>query len=79
VESVLITFWGWVLGAVLGIIASYLLNVLAAYFKLSWEYSFPWQGIGVSLLFSLLCGFLFGYRPAKQAAKLDPVEALRIE
>ncbi len=79
IESLLITFWGWLLGAFIGVLISYLLNIAARYFGLDWQFSFPWQGIGASLIFSLVCGLLFGYRPAKQAAALDPVEALRIE
>lgn len=79
IESILITFWGWFLGAIIGVVGSYFLTIAAEYLNLNWGFVFPWQGIGISLLFSLLCGFLFGYRPAKKAAKLDPVEALRIE
>lgn len=79
IESLLITFWGWFLGAILGVAASFGLSLLAQYFKFNWLFHFPWQGIGVSLLFSLICGFLFGYRPAKQASRLDPVAALRVE
>lgn len=79
IESIMITFWGWILGAILGVFFSYALNLIAKYFGLDWQFSFPWQGIGASLIFSLVCGLLFGYRPAKQAASLDPVEALRIE
>ena len=79
IESLLITFWGWLLGTVFGILASYGLSLLAQAFNLNWHFLFPWQGIVFSLLFSLICGLLFGYRPAKQAAKLDPVSALRVE
>jgi len=79
IESLLITFWGWLLGTVFGILASYGLSLLAQAFNLNWHFLFPWQGIAFSLLFSLICGLLFGYRPAKQAAKLDPVSALRVE
>ncbi len=79
IEAMLITFWGWFLGVVIGIAASYLLTILAKYLNIAWQFSFPWQGIGFSLLFSIACGLLFGYRPAKQAARLDPVEALRVE
>ncbi|MDD3285074.1 MAG: ABC transporter permease [Patescibacteria group bacterium] len=79
IESLLITFWGWLLGTVLGILAAYGLSLLAQAFNLNWHFLFPWQGIIFSLFFSLICGLLFGYRPAKQAAKLDPVSALRVE
>lgn len=79
IESLLITFWGWLLGALIGVLTSFLLSLVAQAFGLNWSFHFPLQGIGVSLIFSLLCGLLFGYRPAKQAARLDPVAALRVE
>jgi putative ABC transport system permease protein len=79
IESLLITFWGWLLGALIGVLTSFLLSLLAQAFGLNWSFHFPLQGIAVSLIFSLLCGLLFGYRPAKQAARLDPVAALRVE
>lgn len=79
IESVLITFWGWFLGVIIGLLGSYGLTVLAASFGIRFAFIFPSQGILVSFIFSLLCGFLFGFQPAKRASKLDPVEALRAE
>ncbi len=79
IESLLITFWGWILGAILGVLAAYSLSLVAQAFNLNWQFNLPWQGILLSLLFSLLCGILFGYRPANQASHLDPVAALRAE
>ena len=79
VEAILITFWGWLIGVVFGLIVSVLLSYIANAFNLGWEYAFPFQGILVSLLFSITCGLLFGLRPARQAAKLDPITALRQE
>lgn len=79
IESLLITFWGWLLGVIIGIIVSYLLSLVARYFGIEWYFIFPWFGVAASLGFSLVSGMLFGYRPAKQAARLDPVAALRTE
>jgi putative ABC transport system permease protein len=79
IESVLITFWGWFLGVIIGIVGAYGLTLLAASFSLKVAFIFPVQGILVSLIFSIACGLLFGLQPARRAAKLDPVEALRTE
>jgi len=79
IESVMITFWGWILGVVFGLMGSYGLTLAANYAGISWRFAFPVQGILVSLIFSIGCGLLFGLRPAKQAAKLDPIIALRVE
>lgn len=79
IESLLITIWGWILGSIFGVLVSYALGFVARAFNLNWQNSFPWEGILFSLLFSVACGLLFGYRPAKQASRLDPVTALRAE
>ncbi|HNW55742.1 MAG TPA: ABC transporter permease [bacterium] len=79
IESVLITFWGAIIGIVLGIVVAWLMSLLANHFGIVWNFSMPWSGILTALIFSLASGLLFGLSPAKKAAKLDPVEALRTE
>lgn len=79
IEAILITFWGWLVGAILGLVMSYVLSIGAKSFGLNWNFSFPISGIIVSLIFSISSGFIFGYRPAKEAASLDPISALRQE
>lgn len=78
-ESVLITLIGAVLGIALGLVASFLISILAKNFGLEWEFAVPLRAYPVAIGFSLAFGLGFGLYPARKAARLDPVEALRKE
>ncbi len=79
VESVMITLLGGVIGVALGWGASYLIAITAKNYGLVWQFIIPAQAYVVALCFSAVFGVLFGLYPARQAAKLDPIEALRNE
>jgi putative ABC transport system permease protein len=78
-ESVIITVFGGLIGVVAGILASFGLYLVANYFGLEWAFSIPLRGVLVAVSFSLLFGIVFGIAPARRAARLDPVEAMRRE
>jgi ABC-type antimicrobial peptide transport system permease subunit len=44
-----------------------------------WGFIFDPSTIAIATLFSVLVGIVFGVWPARQAARLDPVAALRYE
>jgi len=73
-EAVLLTFFGGVLGILLGWGASNLISKLAG---LTTEISFS----AILLAFSVSAGvgIIFGFYPARRAANLSPIEALRYE
>jgi putative ABC transport system permease protein len=73
VEALVLTGLGGIIGIVLGIGAIYLVisNWVPPVVAPSWA--------GLSFLFSLLIGLLFGIFPAYKAANLNPIEALRYE
>lgn len=78
-ESIILTFFGGVLGVLIGGVISYFVYLLALSFGLSWVFSVSIFSIILAISFSTLVGLFFGIYPAKQAAKLDPIEALRKE
>ena len=67
-------------GAVIGVIIALGL-IWFATSLVEGEIPFPvsWIGVFLALLLSTSVGVLFGYRPANTAARLNPVEALRVE
>jgi putative ABC transport system permease protein len=67
-------------GAVLGILIGLLVPVVAQFF-LPGNLRMPVSPWSVLLAFAVACstGLFFGYLPANQAAKLQPIESLRYE
>ncbi len=79
IESILLTVVGGVIGCVLGTGFSFLISVIAKTMGLSWTFAVPLKAFVVALSFSAFFGIIFGVTPARAAAKLDPIEALRSE
>ncbi|GAG75630.1 unnamed protein product, partial [marine sediment metagenome] len=73
-EALTLCLVGGLIGIALGIGASQLLSSLA-----NWNTSVSGLAIGMSVVFSLTIGLFFGIWPAKRAASLDPIDALRYE
>jgi putative ABC transport system permease protein len=66
------------IGGVIGVVAG-ALGTLAMALLTHWPMAIPAQWIFASVAFSALVGIFFGYYPARQAAQLNPIEALRFE
>ena len=79
IESTLITLIGCLFGIILGILGSYIIYQGATSFNLEWNFIVPIKAYWTAVIFSLICGILFGLYPAKKAADLDPLVALRKE
>jgi putative ABC transport system permease protein len=74
IEAILLSVTGGIIGVLLGIGLSYAINTLV-----NWPiFIQPWS-IVMSFAVCTLTGVFFGWYPAKKAANLDPIEAIRYE
>lgn len=74
VEAVVLSSFGGILGIVLAIIASFGISIL-----LNIPFIFNPGIMLIAFLFSAAVGVVFGFFPARKAARLDPIDALRHE
>jgi putative ABC transport system permease protein len=74
IESITLSLVGGIIGVLTGVGASIIISN-----TLNWPTLISPLSIVVSVVFSLLVGIGFGYYPARKAAALDPIDALRYE
>lgn len=74
IEAILLSVTGGIIGVFLGIGASYAINLLAR-----WPIYIQAWTIVMSFAVCTFTGVFFGWYPAKKAAQLDPIEAIRYE
>ena len=73
-EAVLLSITGGIAGIVMGVAFSLAISLLAG-----WAAPISLMAVAGGFLFSAAVGIFFGYYPARKAAGLDPIEALRYE
>ena len=73
-EAIVLSLFGGAIGVAFGFLASTLVSS-----ALAWPTSVPMVSIAIAVAFSAMVGIAFCYYPAKKAASLDPIEALRYE
>lgn len=74
IEAVIISVTGGIIGILLGVLASWLVTVIA-----HWPVYIQLYSIALSFAVCTVTGVFFGWYPAKKASGLDPIEAIRYE
>jgi len=74
IESITLSLVGGVFGVLFGVATAVILSKL-----FNWNTLISPLSVVISVLFSAVVGIVFGYYPARKAASLDPIEALRYE
>lgn len=74
IEAVIISVSGGVIGIIVGCLASWLVNLIA-----HWPIFIQAYSVILSFAVCTITGVFFGWYPAKKAANLDPIEAIRYE
>jgi putative ABC transport system permease protein len=74
-EAMLISFGGGLLGILLGILGTLAVSSLPP--EIALPVQLNWKVVGLAAGCSVATGLFFGFYPARKAAQLDPIEALR--
>ena len=74
IESIVLSLIGGVIGILLGLVSSYMIT-----HTLGWPVLVSTTAIATAAVFSAAVGIFFGFYPARKAARLDPIDALRYE
>ena len=75
IEAVLIC----IIGGILGILASYLIGFVFSAFTSDFKMAYSIQSMLMALACSSFIGILFGFMPARNASRLNPIDALAYE
>jgi putative ABC transport system permease protein len=74
IESIVMSVLGGIIGLAVGLGGAQILGHFTG-----WATATPWSAVVIAVGFSAAVGVFFGYYPARKAASMNPIQALRYE
>lgn len=78
-EAIGVTLIGGLVGALVGTALTALVSTIATALGFTWAFTLPISAVLIAVGFCAMIGLVFGFYPARRAAGLDPITALRVE
>ncbi len=78
-EAIILTMVGGLVGIFFGSVVSKIAEIIALKFNFTLSFPVTLFSVILAVGFSMITGIVFGYKPARKASKLTPMEALRNE
>ncbi|MEI8103320.1 MAG: ABC transporter permease [Candidatus Moraniibacteriota bacterium] len=79
VEAVFLSLSGGVMGIILGVILTFIAALIIQGMGYDWQFLLTFSSVFEACAVAVIIGIIFGTYPARQAAKVSPMEALRYE
>ncbi|RJQ35135.1 FtsX-like permease family protein [Candidatus Parcubacteria bacterium] len=79
IQTIILTLFGGIVGIIFGVLVALLVSIVANALGYDWAFVILPSSILLAVGFTIVVGLVFGWYPAKKAAELSPIEALRYE
>lgn len=79
IQTIILTLLGGIIGIIFGVFIALVVSIVANAMGYNWSFVISPASILLAVGFTIIIGLIFGWYPARKAARLNPIEALHYE